>query len=65
MTVGVGMVAGNSEDCHFTAQPSEGCELWYVWDIYGSVVGPVFIGSMEECGSIADMMNASGWRGAS
>lgn len=45
---------------HFTASPSDDREggQWFVWDSYCPLpVRPVFVGSMEECGSVADAMN--------
>jgi hypothetical protein len=44
---------------HFTSNPSADGERWYVWDMYRPLPpAPVFIGSMEECGGVADALNA-------
>ncbi len=43
----------------FSTNPSETTEQWYVWDIYsGLPVKPVFFGTMEDAGRVADALNA-------
>ena len=45
----------------FTANPSEEPEAgWFVWLVEdGLPPKPVFVGSMEECGGVADALNAA------
>ena len=44
----------------FSANPTEGDPLiWYVWDIYEPLPPkPVFFGTMENAGLVADALNA-------
>lgn len=42
----------------FTTNPCESGEQWYVWDVHsGLPPKPVFFGTMEEAGSVADQLN--------
>lgn len=43
----------------YTSNPSEGeSGQWYVWDMYAPLPPkPVFFGTMEECGGVADALN--------
>jgi hypothetical protein len=51
----------NADGIGFTANPSEEPEAgWFVWCVeHGLPPRPVFVGSMEECGSVADALNAA------
>jgi hypothetical protein len=43
----------------FSTNPSATTEQWYVWDIYEPLPPkPVFFGTMEEAGLVADSLNA-------
>lgn len=43
----------------FSANPSETTSDWYVWDIRQPLPPkPVFVGSMEDAGLVADALNA-------
>lgn len=45
---------------NFTANPSESADCWFVWDAEaGWPSAIVFVGTMEECGSVADALDAS------
>ena len=48
-----------SQDSLFASSPSnDNFELWYVWDVYqGLPPKPIFFGSMEDCGLVADAKN--------
>lgn len=42
----------------YTTSPSENSDQWYVWDMdAGLPPKPVFFGTMEEAGSVADQLN--------
>jgi hypothetical protein len=43
---------------HYTSNPSRDGVNWFVWNMYGTE-HPVFVGSMEECGMVADALNAN------
>lgn len=43
----------------YTSNPSEDGEHWFVWDMYEPLPPkPVFIGSIEEAGLVADALNS-------
>ena len=46
-------------ECHYSSNPTEGDPLlWYVWDIYEPLPPkPVFFGTMEDAGLVADALN--------
>jgi hypothetical protein len=45
-------------DKHFTANPASADGLWFVWDMHAPLPPtPVFFGSMEEAGMVADALN--------
>lgn len=48
------------ETSHFTSTPSvDGSGRWYVWDTYRPLPPrPVFVGTMEEAGRVADALDA-------
>lgn len=42
-----------------SSNPSDGTEQWYVWDVYQPLPPkPVFFGTMEDAGLVADALNA-------
>lgn len=42
---------------HYTSNPSENGQ-WYVWDMHEPLPPrPVFVGSMEDAGLVADALN--------
>ena len=42
----------------YSSNPSANTERWFVWDIYaGLPPKPVFFGTMEEAGLVADRLN--------
>jgi hypothetical protein len=42
----------------FTSNPSEDGVNWYVWDMYAPLPPlPVFVGTMEDAGLVADALN--------
>jgi hypothetical protein len=44
----------------FTANPTEDRSRWYVWDTSAPLPPkPIFFGTMEECGLVADAKNAT------
>lgn len=43
---------------NYTTSPTESRSDWMVWDMYEELPPkPVFIGSMEDCGAVADAKN--------
>lgn len=44
--------------CYVSNPSDDGSGRWYVWDIYQPLpVKPVFFGSMEDAGLVADALN--------
>jgi hypothetical protein len=42
----------------YTSSPSETTDQWFVWDFYEPLPPkPVFFGTMEEAGAVADALN--------
>ena len=51
-----------SETELFTAKPTEDRKAWMVYDMYRWPPAPIFIGTMEDAGAVADMKNKQvGW----
>jgi hypothetical protein len=42
----------------FTSNPSEDRTQWFVWDTGRFPPEPIYVGTMEECGGVADVLNA-------
>lgn len=43
---------------HYAANPCVDPAIWHVWDIYSGLPAiPVFFGSMEDAGLVADALN--------
>jgi len=42
----------------YTSNPSENRKQWFVWDAAKRPADPVFVGTMEQCGTVADVLNS-------
>lgn len=53
-----GIVLTMTKDELYTSNPTDDRKSWYVWDMYKPLPPkPVFFGSMEDAGLVADALN--------